>query len=53
MENLKNIRLQKYEYPPEEIEQKQSILQFFEKFMIFIDFLRLNNTLRYIKGLIF
>ena len=37
VENLNNIRSQKYGYPPEEIGQK-TIMKIFVKFMIFIDF---------------
>ena len=36
VENLNNIRSQKYGYPPEEIGQKT--MKIFVKFMIFIDF---------------
>ena len=39
--------------PTEEIEQKKSIMNIFEKYMIFINFLKLNNTLKDLKGLIF
>ena len=52
-ENLNNIKSQKHGYPPQEIKQKTIDNGNFREIYDFIDFLRLNHTLKDIKELIF